>query len=585
MALSFEWEEWVFRAISAMWTRVRPARPGPRLEAARFEAERTALTVLAGTLAGGPVRLVAARAEGGVREGDLLLPATIDIGGDAALNRQVLLVRIAVGATLHRLAIPGDALVAARAATVLLDGELPAFGELFRAVVGRLPLAEDAWGRECRDALDLDRPFVRGEANGPLPIVWGALFDGTRGAPGAGAGELARPGGTDRKARNVDQVEHVAVDEERAREKVLQHTFEKVETLDEHRGQVQKLDGTDELDEQLEALDELDLQQVIRGGERAESLYRAETGLDASIPDVNDELPGETAIPYDEWAGDRYRRGWCSVYPSPMGAGEPAWGAGVLATHRRQIDELHRRLQVHRTRRTPERRQRDGEELDLDAVVDAVAERLAGRGGSDRLYLRRRRNARSFATTVLLDVSLSTDAWVGNRRVLDVARESILVLGEVAERLGDPLQVLAFASHTRNRCRVWSVREWGEPWSVGRARLGALRPQGYTRIGPAIRHATAELVKVPADRHLLLLVSDGKPTDYDRYEGKYGVADVRHALREGEAKGVVTHALAIDAFARDHLPAMLGPGAWHILPDPARLPEVLTTVYGRLTAA
>ena len=85
---------------------------------------------------------------------------------------------------------------------------------------------------------------------------------------------------------------------------------------------------------------------------------------------------------------------------------------------------------------------------------------------------------------MLLDVSLSTDAWVANRRVLDVAREAVLVLGEVAHRFADPLQVLAFASHTRNRCRVWTVRDWHEPWALGKARLGALHPQGYTRIGP-----------------------------------------------------------------------------------------------------
>ena len=183
---------------------------------------------------------------------------------------------------------------------------------------------------------------------------------------------------------------------------------------------------------------------------------------------------------------------------------------------------------------------------------------------------------------MLLDVSLSADAWVDGARVLDVAREAVLVLGEVAHRLGDSLQVLAFASHTRNRCRVWTVRDWGEPWAAGRARLGALHPQGYTRIGPALRHATTELARTEADRKLLLLVSDGKPTDYDRYEGRYGVADVRQALREAEARGVSTHALAVDAVAGAHLPSMLGPGAWHVLPHPRRLPEALTTVYGRL---
>jgi len=115
--------------------------------------------------------------------------------------------------------------------------------------------------------------------------------------------------------------------------------------------------------------------------------------------------------------------------------------------------------------------------------------------------------------------------------------------------------------------------------------LGALQPQGYTRIGPAIRHGIFELSQAPARNRLLLLVSDGKPTDYDKYEGRYGVADVRQALREATREGVVAHALAVDKAARAHLPEMFGPGAWHVLPNPDALPEALATVYGKVTGS
>jgi nitric oxide reductase NorD protein len=86
-----------------------------------------------------------------------------------------------------------------------------------------------------------------------------------------------------------------------------------------------------------------------------------------------------------------------------------------------------------------------------------------------------------------------------------------------------------------------------------------------------------------AEKRLLLLISDGKPTDYDLYEGRYGVGDVRMALREAQRREVQTHALAVDAIARDYLPALFGEGGWHILPKPDQLLEALTAVYGRLT--
>ncbi len=491
-----------------------------------------------------------------------------------------------------------SSLDAGRRATDLLAGELARFREIHQRVAALqmaalpkdLPLS---WRNVYRDALDLDIPWSPsvpppGNPGPPLPM-WG---ERVRWPPGGGSGgeageESVSPpsAGTEREARPVDEVEYVSIDEKKAREKVLTHTFEKVETLDEHQGQVQRTDGADELDDHLEALEELDLKQVIRGGEGARSLYKAEVGLDTSVPDVGDVIPGERGIVYDEWdrGRGRYRKEWCTVYPTPMGTGDAGWASAALAHHHTLVEELFRRLSIYRTRRTPQRRQRDGEELDLDAMVDDLAQRRAGRGPSERLYLRALPRQRSFYTTVLLDISLSTDAWVANRRVLDVSREAVLVLGEVAHRLGDALSVLAFASHTRNRCRVWTVRGEGDSWQRGKARLGALHPQGYTRIGPALRHAIAGMSKVEVDRRLLLLISDGKPTDHDRYEGTYGVADVRQAIREGEALGIVAHALTVDGLARAHLPSMFGPGAWHILPDPRRLPEVLTTVYGRLT--
>ena len=335
----------------------------------------------------------------------------------------------------------------------------------------------------------------------------------------------------------------------------------------------------------VEALEEVDLREVLRGGEQAHSLLKSNISLDAEVPQVGQSMPGEKGLLYDEWDARKsaYRKDWCTVYPTAFDRTRPEWPSRVRDQHRPLIRDLTRRLETHRSRLESVDRQPDGEDIDLRAIVAERAAQLAGRGGNTRLYTRRAKRRRDFATTVLLDLSLSSDSWVDGRRVLDVAREAAFVLGEVTRSLGDRIQILAFASHTRNHCRVWEICGWDDAWSVASARLGALEPQGFTRIGPAIRHATAELSAQSADARLLLLLSDGKPTDYDRYEGRYGIADVRHALLEAERAGVSPHALAVDRVASDYLPAMFGTGGWHILPNPNRLPEVLTTVYGRLT--
>jgi len=623
--IDLDWEESVFRGLLSLWRRWIPSSQelGPGTLA--LEPERRSLTTLAQMLAGEPVRVLAARGVGGVRGRDLLLPPVFDLAPDAETNRRLLVVRTAISAAMRRLsrgkvhdisgpAAPLDSLRLAREAIDWLEDELPGFAREHREALewseanrpdleslrGRARLLEEArrsamrGGSPWQDA-ELRRAIEKTSARGPdspgIPI-WGELIENISGtdALADNPDEHTREGSdidSEEIAPAIEALRRVELDPKEKEDAVLIHNFEKVETLDSYNGGARDTDGSDELDAHLDALDEVELGDLIRNDDVAHSILRADLSLGLDVPDVGSVGPDEHGIAYDEWDGrkNRYRRDWCTVYPTPMFATEPRWAAQALTRQARLVRELRRRLEIHRTGLRAKDRQLDGDDVDLAALVDAHGAMRAGRGLDPRLYVRQERQRRDFATTILLDTSLSTDSWVDNRRVLDVAREAILVLGEVAHQLGDRLQLLTFASHTRNHCRVWEVKGWNDPWPIARDRLGAIAPQGYTRIGPALRHATAGLAAEPADQRLLLLVSDGKPTDYDRYEGRYGIADIRQALREADRVGVHTHALAVDAVARDYLPPMFGPGNWDVLTHPAQLPEVLTTVYGRRTGA
>jgi len=114
------------------------------------------------------------------------------------------------------------------------------------------------------------------------------------------------------------------------------------------------------------------------------------------------------------------------------------------------------------------------------------------------------------------------------------------------------------------------------------ATLASVEPTGYTRIGPAIRHGIHLLQQQKATQRLLLLISDGKPTDYDRYEGRYGIADVRQAIREAGQVRIHTYALAVDVQAKLYLPEMFGAGHYQILPHPSYLVHSLAQLYTRL---
>lgn len=618
--IEVDWELGIFRAIRALVRQLRPAPPPPfdPARAAQLLDHQGTLSHFASLIAGEPLRVLPAKEAGGVRGRDVLMPSFIDLASDPEANRGLYILRAAHAGTVRRLRldapVPTERLARERA--TLRATDLAA-----RALMEELPSFSDAWHAACLLALAVRPPLhtLRGQRCGleqarqrtlsgepiwaddafwaqlataraddaPLPPVplWGALLSADQEGSISTPPDQRPPDGKEVAAPPIEEVHRILQEPKEAEQAVLIHTFEKVETLDTFDGQKRDLDGDDDLDDHLEALEEVDLKDLIRGGEQAHSVYRAEIGLEADIPDVATVAPNEKGIPYDEWDLRQrgYRKGWCTVYPSAIPRRNDAWATAATQQHRHRIAALERALRVFRASRQPAGRQREGEDVDLSAVVDHLAEVAAGRTGSDRLYLRTEPRRRRFATTVLLDVSLSADAWVADRRVLDVGRESVLILGEVAHALGDAFSVMTFASATRNRCRVWQVKSWRESWPTVRGRLGAIEPQGYTRIGPALRHATADLLTFPADHHLLLVLTDGKPTDYDRYEGRYGLADVRMAVREAERAGVTLQALSLDASTRPTLPALFGPGGWHILSSPDQLLDVLTTVYGRFT--
>ncbi len=609
-SLELDWELGIFKALRSLWRAVAPTPPP------RFDADRAAqlceiegrLRIVGSVLAGQTIRILPAREHGGVRGRDLLLPTFIELLADPEANAGIYLLRVAICATISRRSppVPADPVArmhaesrAAAEAIAALRDELPGFGPALDAVtpvllaarptgLTGLGAAVDGLIRAVRCGAPVDGDSSAAALSGPAgtpSLLWGRLIpvevsdetaDADATTPASGAtGEEAPP---------LEELTVVIRDPDRVTELPV-HVFEKVETLEAFSGSLRQLDGSDDLSDHLEALSEVDLSHLIRGGPQAHSVYRADISMGASVPDVGRIEAGEKAIRYDEWDFRQrtWRPGWCSVYPSGLPAGDARWANAAASRHRRLIQTLHQRLIARRSLLRPSYRQRSGEDVDIDAVVDARAALAAGRQPPSRLYIRQRRAQRDVATTVLLDLSLSSDAWIDGRRVLDVAREATLVLGEVADRMGDRLQILGFASQTRNQIRVWCIRDWHEPWSRGRARLGILAPQGYTRIGPAIRHATAGLAAAGARDRLLLLISDGKPTDYDRYEGRYGVADVRQAIREARQQRIHTHALAVDVRARDYLPEMLGPGGWSILPRPDSLVETLSRVYSRLS--
>jgi nitric oxide reductase NorD protein len=219
--------------------------------------------------------------------------------------------------------------------------------------------------------------------------------------------------------------------------------------------------------------------------------------------------------------------------------------------------------------------------VDIDALVEALADARDGSEMSDRLFTRLHRAERNIAVAFMVDMSGSTRGWIN-----EAEREALILLCEALELLGDRYAIYGFSGITRKRCELFRVKTFDEPYSDEvKARISGIRAQEYTRMGFAIRHLSELLKGVEARTKVLITLSDGRPDDYfDGYRGPYGIEDTRMALVETRRAGVHPFCITIDKEARDYLPHMYGAARYIILDDVRQLPMKVSDIYRRLTS-
>lgn len=297
-------------------------------------------------------------------------------------------------------------------------------------------------------------------------------------------------------------------------------------------------------------------------------------------------VPQRVGIAYPEWDHRiaAYLPAHAIVRELPVQRGDARWLESVLRRHAREVEQVRRRFERLRSQRVRLGRQLDGDDVDIEAYTTAHADIRAGRGSEDRLYAHVRPARRDIATTLLVDVSGSTDGWLSEqRRIIDVEKEALLLVCEALDALGDRYAVSAFSGEGPKGVALFPVKRFDERYGAQvRLRIAGLEHDRYTRMGAALRHATAHLCRETSRHRLLLLLTDGKPNDVDVYEGRYGVEDTRQAVVEARLQGVQPFCLTVDREAPSYLPRVFGPGSFAVLRRAHTLPEALVEVVRRL---
>lgn len=310
--------------------------------------------------------------------------------------------------------------------------------------------------------------------------------------------------------------------------------------------------------------------------------------VEADDDDIEEDL-GEQTFYYDEWDHkiEDYRPAWCTLRESRATRVHEAFVAATFYEHGGVVSQIRRNFQLMRPERLRKMRyQPDGDDLDIEGIVEYVVDRRTRISPTERVYIKRDKKDRDVATAFLVDMSSSTDRKIdGRKRIIDIEKESLLLMCEALEAIRDEYAIYGFSGSGREDCQFYTVKEFGERYDDRvKGRIGGIYGRQKTRMGPALRHATKRLMSVDAHVKLLILLTDGKPYDSDTYQDNtYAQEDTKMALREARREKIHLFCVTVDQEGADYLPHMYSDANFVVVDDVRTLPQKLPQLYRRLT--
>ena len=436
---------------------------------------------------------------------------------------------------------------------------------------------------------------VRSEAAGPdqfaaprgyktfAPVLLWPVIAGLEGRARPGEPAEAEQNGppADASEGKTIRASRKASDQAARKDSLVLHKFESILSWAEFLNINRRVDD-DDADNAKKAADDMNEVGLANVPQKARARLRLH--LDLSPAEAEFEaLSGKFVYPEWDHRTKKYLPQYCCVL-----AGTPEWSAVVDAplrdaASRRRITRVRRQFEALRPKRVHLSRQIDGDDIDLEAALEAHVDLIASGAATDRVYKASRSQERDLAVSILLDASRSTESIVEGRQVLEIAREALIALAWGLDACGDSVAINAFSSLRRNRVFVHNCKGFDEAMGPAiEARITSLRPGHYTRLGAAIRHVSNDLAVCERQRRLLLVITDGKPNDLDHYEGRHGIEDTHMAVREARRTGQTVFGVTIDTKSQATFARIFGKNGFSVVSHPDKLTTTLPQLYRHL---
>lgn len=333
-------------------------------------------------------------------------------------------------------------------------------------------------------------------------------------------------------------------------------------------------------------------------GDDAQEIWTCETEMFPYEDDLENtksfnEMWGKEPVSepfhYQEWDYQiqLHRPDWVTVYERRQPKGNLEEIEKILTEHKpiahriKQIIDLLSPEGVQRVRNME-----DGDEIDINAAIDAMVAIRMGEQPNPRITMRNVLKNRDLSVVVLLDLSESTNEKIhgSDKTVLELTREAATLVATAINGIGDPFALHGFASDGRHDVQYYRFKDFNQHFDdEAKSRLAGMQGGLSTRMGGAMRHASLHLLKQPERRKLLLIVTDGEPADIDERDPQHLRHDTKKAVEELYSKGILTYCLTLDPNADSYVKRIFGANNYTIVDNVEKLPEQLPVLFASLT--
>ncbi|HFL8794850.1 MAG TPA: hypothetical protein V8P47_01035 [Candidatus Azosocius sp. HAIN] len=431
-------------------------------------------------------------------------------------------------------------------------------------------------------------------------ILWGRLLKNCDNYINSNFNELKKfslSSGKEYKSKLKNEVKIINYKENINKDNPIIKIIDHVKTVENYKGGFRDTDGSDEIEEHLDAMNEIDFNQITRSSDQTKSIFSMDV-LNVLQNDLKNDNFLSKSFLYNEWDffTNKYKLNWCKIYnihcfDLPIvynfnkednidSIDEKKIINNYIKKNKKDIEYLSFCLKKIFNMSIWLNRQVYGPEIDIDSLTIRYAFLFSGNCNFENFYLYKKNLDKKICILVLIDSSLSTDSWFKGKKISIIIKEIVIILCESLNKIfNNFFAVSAFYSNTRNDCKYIIIKNFENSWNVSKIFLCRIIPIGYTRIGPAIRHSIYYMNKIKIKYKLLLLISDTKPTDYDLYEGNYGILDVKKCVYEALVYNIKIKTISIDDKSKFYLPKMFGKNNYYLLKDKIYIGKLLSQIF------